>query len=523
MTSTKRLLVLALDMADGDLIHHWSRQGRLPHFASLIASGTWMDLESTAQVLHTSTWPTFATGVQPGKHGVYFPYQPKPGYQLAQHVQADQYGAATFWQMADRQGCRCVIYDVPETFPESGFGGKAIFDWGTWAWYGKPSAQPADLLKEVKSRFGRYPLGFEAKRLGARMPDIAVLEEGLLRSLEYKRLTAEWLLQREQWNLAVVGFCEAHPAGHYLWPANIDAVGVAAEDNLKTLLRFYVALDRAVGALIDGLPPDAAVWIVSGDGVRSNRCAWYLLPAVLEQLGYTCPVMSGASGRSAPHSLVGRAKGLLSPGTRRRIANLLPWWLRDQLGAREQAANIDWSKTSAFTLPTDLEGCIRINLKGREPQGIVEPGREYSQLCEEIRARLVELTNPANGAPAVRRVWVRNEVFPGERQEQLPDLIVTWNNEATFRTIASPRFGCIEGDNSDPRPGTHSPYGFLLAGGAGVPSGLQGCGRLVDVAPTAMRFLGLSPPSSMDGVALTGLTGPTNCSVVEQPSFAKQA
>src|SRR5262249_4345882 len=161
----------------------------------------------------------------------------------------------------------------PETFPESGFRGKAIFDWGTWAWYGQPCAQPSTLLKEVKSRFGRYPLGFEAKRLGARMPDTAVLEERLLRSLEYKRLTAEWLLQGEQWNLAVVGFCEAHPAGHYLWPANIDAVGVAAEDNVKTLLRFYVALDRAVGALIDSLPPDAAVLVVSGDGVCPNRCA----------------------------------------------------------------------------------------------------------------------------------------------------------------------------------------------------------------------------------------------------------
>jgi predicted AlkP superfamily phosphohydrolase/phosphomutase len=191
---------------------------------------------------------------------------------------------------------------------------------------------------------------------------------------------------------------------------------------------------------------------------------------------------------------------------RRHIANCLPWWLRDQLGAREQAANIDWSKTRAFTLPTDLEGCIRINLKGREPQGIVEPGREYNELCEEIRASLVELTNPANGAPAARRVWLRNEVFPGERQEQLPDLIVTWNDAGPFATIASPRFGSIEGDNADLRPGTHSPYGFLLAAGAGIPSGVQGFGRLVDVAPTAMKLLGLTPPAIFDGMPLKSIT-----------------
>jgi predicted AlkP superfamily phosphohydrolase/phosphomutase len=510
MLSAKRLLVIALDMADGDLIRYWSRQGHLPHFASLIGSGTWIDLESTAEVLHTSTWPTFATGTLPGKHGIYFPYQPKPGHQLAQHVQPDQYGAATFWHLADRQGCRCVMYDVPETFPEPGFRGKAIFDWGTWAWYGKPCGQPSTLLKQMKSRFGRYPLGFEAKRLGASMPNLGVLEERLLRSVKYKLSTAQWLLQQNPWNLAVVGFCEGHPAGHYLWPAHVDAIDHAREDEIESLLGIYSALDQAVGTFLDVLPGDGAVFVVSGDGVRANRCGWYLLPTVLERLGYTCPVIRTTTGWKTSPSLIGRVKSLLSGRTRRRIADLLPWWLRDQLGVRAQAANVDWRKSRAFTLPTDLEGCIRINLKGREPQGIVEPGREYIELCEEIRARLVELTNPADGAPAVQRVWMRNEVFPGERQEQLPDLIVTWNDEVAFTTLASPRFGCIEGETADPRPGTHSPYGFLLAGGAGVPHALQGGGRLVDVAPTVMKFLGLTPPSNMDGAPLSALTDPTN-------------
>jgi predicted AlkP superfamily phosphohydrolase/phosphomutase len=105
-------------------------------------------------------------------------------------------------------------------------------------------------------------------------------------------------------------------------------------------------------------------------------------------------------------------------------------------------------------------------------------------------------------------VWLRNEVFPGERQEQLPDLIVSWNNEAPFTTIASPRFGCIEGENADPRPGTHSPYGFLLALGAGLPQGLRGRGRLVDVAPTVMQLLGLTLPANFDGMPLNVLTDP---------------
>jgi predicted AlkP superfamily phosphohydrolase/phosphomutase len=229
---------------------------------------------------------------------------------------------------------------------------------------------------------------------------------------------------------------------------------------------------------------------------------------VLERLGYTCLKAGGITGHdftSAP-SLLGRVKGLLPPKTKRWLIDRLPWRLRDRLGAQIQGAAIDWSHTRAFTLPTDLEGYIRINLKGREPHGIVEPGAQYTDLCQEIRARLEELANPGNGACAVRQVWIRDAVFPGDRQEHLPDLIVTWNAALPFAALASPRVGFVVGASPDPRPGTHSPDGFLLATGAGIPRGHQGDGHLLDVAPTVLTLLGLEPPAEMDGRPLTVLS-----------------
>ncbi len=507
----QRVFVVGLDMGDGELIRYWSEQGELPHFTALLAAGTWADLESTAQVLHTSTWPTFATGTLPGRHGVYFPYQPKPGHQLAQHIQPDQYGEPTFWKMADAQGRQCVVYDVPETFPEAGFQGRAIFDWGTWAWYGRPCACPPLVLKGMKSRFGRYPLGFEAKRLGAKIPDVAVLEKRLLNSIDYKQSSAQWLLEQDAWQLAVVGFGEPHPAGHYLWPLAADDIASGDAGLFQPLLHVYQALDRALGKLLNALPTDTAVIVVSGDGVRPNRCGWYLLPMVLERLGMTCPPSGPGDGDEKGEgptpspSLIGRIKGLVPPSTRRVIADQLPWWIRDQIGAREQAGNIDWTRTRAFTLPTDLEGCIRINLKGREPEGIVEPGVEYDALCREIKTEMEALTNPDTGVAAVRQVWIRNEIFPGDRQEHLPDVIVTWDDTVPFTTLTSPRIGHVEGETADLRPGTHSPHGFLLAGGAGVVSGGHARGHLVDVAPTILQLLGLDLPIGIDGVPLSGL------------------
>ncbi len=173
--NSRRVVAIALDMGDGGLIQHWARAGHLPQFRELIDAGTWVDLESPARVLHTSTWPTFATGTLPGTHGVYYPYQPEPGHQLAQHVRPEHYGAPTFWSRADQHGRRCIVYDVPETFPEAGFGGSAIFEWGTWAWYGAQASVPPGLIEELKQGFGKYPLGIEALQLGLGRPNRAVL------------------------------------------------------------------------------------------------------------------------------------------------------------------------------------------------------------------------------------------------------------------------------------------------------------------------------------------------------------
>ena len=501
---SSRVLVVGLDMGDGGLIRHWSHQGRLPNFAALMASGSWIELESPARVLHTSTWPTFATGVLPGKHGVYYPYQPKPGYQLARHIEADQYGTAPFWQLADQRGIRCLVYDVPETFPEIGFQGRAVFDWGTWAWYGVPSSQPASLLKEMRTQFGPYPLGFEAKRLGLRQPDASLLEKRLLRSIEYKCRTLKWLLDRESWDLTAAGFCETHAAGHYLWPAAAKSAEECDARSFEPLLNVYAVLDRALGDLRDGLPSGTTFMVTSGDGLRPNHCGWHLLPQVLERLGYSVTA-AGSDAGGPPRSLLGRVKRLLPEGPKRKIADSLPWWLRNRIGTGIQDSETDWSRTRAFCLPTDLEGCIRINLKGREPYGIVEPGGQYEDLCNEIQQKLQELTIPSVGIPATERVWIRNEVFPGDRQEHLPDLMVTWNDNGPITSLGSHRIGLVEGKSPDRRPGTHSPFGFLIAAGGHIPHSGGGDGELVDVAPTILKLMGLDAVPDMDGTPLVGL------------------
>jgi predicted AlkP superfamily phosphohydrolase/phosphomutase len=203
-------------------------------------------------------------------------------------------------------------------------------------------------------------------------------------------------------------------------------------------------------------------------------------------------------------------RDLLPKDFRKALARKLPTKLRDALAKRVDTADIDWSRTRAFCLPTDLEGCIRINLKGREPMGIVEPGEEYRALLAEITAELRALTDPATGRPVVREVILTDEAFPGVRRQHLPDLIILWDTSAPITALTSPKAGTVEGASPDTRPGTHAAPGFTLLSGPGLPTGtIQNGGHIYDLAPSLLARMGVAVPAHMQGTVWPEMTAKT--------------
>jgi predicted AlkP superfamily phosphohydrolase/phosphomutase len=186
---------------------------------------------------------------------------------------------------------------------------------------------------------------------------------------------------------------------------------------------------------------------------------------------------------------------------------MLPTGLRDKLAQRVDTATVDWRRTRAYCLPTDLEGCIRINLKGREPEGQVAPGAEYEAACRDLKAALEELVEPDTGRRAVREVLLADQAFSGLRRDHLPDLIVLWDAATPIAALASKRIGEVRGASPDPRPGTHTEPGFLLMRGPGIPRG-RGIDQahVFDVAPTVLARLGVEAPAHMTGRRLAETT-----------------
>lgn len=503
----QRVLVIGLDVGDGKLIHEWARQGSLPTMKSLIGEGTWGWLTTTAETLHVSAWPSLFTGTLPGRHGVYYTFQPAPGHQGARRFGPDQYGQAPFWQILGEAGKRCVVFDAPYTHPHKTFHGIQIFEWGTWAWYWKPMSTPPQIMRQLTSRCGSYPLGFEANQVGMRPLDLSDLHRRLIRGTASKAKAVRWLMAKAPWDLFLVVFGETHPAAHYFWPpVNGPAVAGSAESSHTLLQDIYEAVDRAIGQILEGVGEDITVFVISGDGAGPNYAGWHLLPEALQRLGFTLAPNRGQNTYPATLKQGKSAKDLLKtirdhipPDLRQAISRRLSTGWRDSLMSRWATADIDWSRTRAFCLPTDLEGCIRINLKGREPEGIVSQGTEYEQVCRELETSLQRLINPSTGRPAVQKVIRSDEALPGARRHYLPDLVVLWSDEAEIKEVRSPEIGTVSAPSPDARTGTHRPEGFVIARGANIGGDQLLGGHIIDFAPTILAQYGLPHPPHTDG------------------------
>lgn len=497
-----KLVVLGLELGDGRLLRRWALDGHLPAVRSLLDAGSWGWLETTADHLHISAWPSIYTGVGPGEHGVYFTFQPAPGLQGYQRFFEGLYGRPTFWSLLDAAGHRCAVLDPPYSHPEPGFGGQYVYDWGTWAHYLKPGSVPPQLLKQMERACGGYPLGMEANDLGFQHIDAATVEPKLIAAVKAKAEAVRWLMDSSGAEVVFAVFGETHVAGHYCWTPVAASEGPESLDT--SMFRVYRALDAAIGRIREHAGGDATIVLVSGDSVGANHASWALLPGVLAALGCL-----GAPGRPDEPGDEPRARGfdpvkalrdLLPKDFRKSLARKLPTALRDRLAQRVDTADIDWSRTKAYCLPTDLEGYIRVNLRGREPQGIIEPGAACEALLDDIEAALHDLRDADTGAAVVREVWRVDRECPGPKRDFLPDLVVRWAGDRTPTRVTSARTGVVEATSPDTRSGTHQGPGFVLAAGPGIPRGhsLEG-GHIMDFAPTLLARLNVPAPAHMRG------------------------
>jgi predicted AlkP superfamily phosphohydrolase/phosphomutase len=167
---------------------------------------------------------------------------------------------------------------------------------------------------------------------------------------------------------------------------------------------------------------------------------------------------------------------------------------------------IDWQRTRAFYSEV---GGIRINLEGREPEGIVRPGSEYDSLRQTLQETLGTVMDPETGLPVFEAVYKREDLYWGPYVKRAPDLIIEpkrdeddpGKNYALAHDVPTSDQSLLS--LSNPRTGNHTLDGIFVASGKGIRRDVEIKGSsILDLAPTILSTMGLSVPEGLDGKVL---------------------
>lgn len=500
------VLMIGLDAAELTLVERWMAAGALPQLQALRERGTWTRLGSTAKWLVGSPWPSFYTGTPPAEHGLYHYLLWRPELMTSTRPAPDWLPLRPFWRDIAGQR-RVVAVDVPLAYAPGEFDGVEISGWATHETLQAPASNPASLMPWVRREFGHPPLGNEESRL-FRADELLGIRDQCLDSVDKAASLAATLMRRYPWDLFLLCLAATHRGGHQLWDqANLEGEATPQQSReLELALRsVYIACDAAVGRLVAEAGREATVLVFALHGMGPNVSRSDVLGEMVSR------ILANESTRRRDGPRPGfpweQLRSVVPAALRSSIKGRLPHAAQDWLTQFWRTGGLDWSATRAFVPLCDLDGYVRINLRGREAAGIVEPGAEYEALCENIANGLRSFVDVDTGTPVVQAIARPDDLYPGGSMKRLlPDLMVRWADTpaASHRVIASPGFGEIAwpmpGRHPQGRSGNHRPDGFLIAAGEAVRGGLTVREpHILDLAPSVHDLLALPVPVQMRG------------------------
>jgi predicted AlkP superfamily phosphohydrolase/phosphomutase len=503
-----RTVVLGLDSVDLLLVQRWAAQGELPFLAKLIENGPLVRLAALSRVLQGALWPSLLTGLDPGQHGLYYHNQLTNGTYQIDGMRADRVTAERFYEQLGAHGVRSAIVDVPADLPAANFNGLQIVDWGAEFQFWHFETRPATLKQEIEAQFGSH-LFTDYGRTGDSPASHLRLSAKLEEAVRVKTTLIRQLLERPDLDLIFAVYGEPHKAGHFFWkymdPSHPDHVETEAALE-GALLRLYRLIDAELASLAGQLRPEDNLIVLSDHGMQACYRGEHFLGAILDRLELGKSATASQLGGPFRPSLTDRVLTRTRRALRRALERILPAQAASMRQRFGEAAKIDWSETLAFGLPTDRNSYIRINLHGREPQGIVTPGREYAALLDRIEREFRALINAETGEPAVEEVFRVHEIYPGPRADDLPDIAILWRADAPINVLESPAIGRLEIRVAERRSGNHRAEGFLLARGPAFRTGRAEIhGDLMQIAPTFLALHGVPVPTAYKHAPLAAI------------------
>ena len=451
----QKLIIIGLDAADFQVTDRLMEGGAMPRLSAIAKTGCFSRLKSVVPSQTAPAWTSITTGVNPGKHGIYYFYNFSTTPLTI--INATDTSTPRIWDYVETLHEKSVVVNVPITYPVHEMSGFMIS--GIPPWYiDERSVFPAALLERLRK--ARYEIDTPLSRGLEKQPEVLV---NRLMDTERRRVeTFLGLLEECDWSFGMIVMTGLDRLQH-------KAVGKGEKED-AAIRRAYHEVDELVGKIIDSLGDQVNYLVVSDHGFNRRPVAFYPNTWLREQ-GFL------RTKSSVRNRLTGKAHDLFD-------GHLL--WLPQAVTKRYQGAKtvvhiidaVDTQSSRAFVPGTDGVMVVR----SKEDQRVIASG--LSALKDE-------------SGQEVCKVYSRDAVFRGGKVSAAPELLIVPRDDINIRT--DPFSPSVLSRSGDFPKGNHSPNGIFLAAGPGIREAEVAEVNLEDVAPTSLALMGIRPPELMDG------------------------
>ena len=511
-----KFVVIGLDGATFRILDPLMTMGKLPNLARIMAGGSSGTLWSTIHPYSAQAWSSFMTGMNPGKHGVFdFIHHEEDGYGL-KFVNAGDRKADTLWKILSRHGRRVGVVNVPLTYPPEPVNGFLIAGMDAPG-RGSHFVYPGGLLRELEETFGPYVIELSVRDYMRRGLEEKFIDD--LRQMVSKQIQmVKHLMSSKQWDFFMFVCRATDQVQHWFW-RYMDPDHPYHEKGSPRLQNaiasIYEDLDKVLGDFEEAAGRDGHLLILSdhGQGPDGNKALY--INSWLESKGYltfkqerSTPGMGRIAGQETISRWVDTLKRVLPRKVKDLLLDRVPW-LRDRVETMMSFSDVDFKTTMAYS--EDVRGNLWINLKGRQPEGVVEP-EAYESVRDELIRLLEDLRDPETGDRITDRVFRREELYHGDMVSRAPDIIFTQPDNRYMYMHRRSRVN--KGSNayveilppSDVKvwpTASHTLDGIFMLKGKGVIPGKSISGvNIIDLAPTILNLMGVPVPKDMDGAVI---------------------
>ncbi len=362
--SKEKVAVLGIDGVPYSLLKRFIGEGLMPNLSTLADKGSLAPMTASIPEVSSTSWSTFMTGVNPGKHGIYGFMELQEGSYKWSFPNSNDIKSETLWEIAGKNNRKSIVLNVPSTYPAKTLNG--ILTAGFVALDLKKATYPESAYEYLKS-IG-YKMDVDTRKA---QESTAALAAEIASAFRIRKKAMLHFLDNNEWDLFIGVITETDRLHHYLWAALQDN----KHPQHNFFLDFYRELDSFIGEMYDRVGDSVPFIILSDHGFTTIKQEVYL-NSWLREKGYL------KFNKEHPDSM-------------------------EDIHSESKVFALDPSR-------------LYIHTKNRYSRGNVD-ANEYESLRHKIKEELLSLV--LDGEKVIKTVMFREDIYSGNLYDNAPDLV----------------------------------------------------------------------------------------------------